>query len=184
MVIAASAAVAMIITGIVVATSLKAAPKVTDGAQASSSVAQIETPPAPSAEEKIAVLVTVDPSDAQIGLADGKMQPQPVTVTLGANEEATLRIEKKGFISQNVTLKGSDIDPKAAWRVYVLKPDKSALAAKPPATSVKPSGAGTRSTGQGVLPAPPTVPAGPKPLVCPPGLKPDPFGRSCEKPLF
>jgi tRNA A-37 threonylcarbamoyl transferase component Bud32 len=56
--------------------------------------------PTPPADEKIAVLLTVEPADAMIGLSDGKLQPAPVTITIGTNDEAKIRIEKKGYVPQ------------------------------------------------------------------------------------
>jgi hypothetical protein len=188
MAIAGSVAMALVITGVVVATSLKAAPKDPGGTGpgASSSVPELPAsgaPGVPGPEEKIAVLITVDPSDAQVGLVDGKLQTQPVTLTIGVNEEANIRIERKNYVPQVVTLKGSEIDPKKAWRVFTLKPvDKPApLGVKlPPPPAGKPPAAKPPTS---ALATPPPPPAPPKPTTCPPGQKLGPFGN-CEKPLF
>jgi tRNA A-37 threonylcarbamoyl transferase component Bud32 len=187
MVIAASIAVSLIITGVVVATSLKAAPKDNGGTGPTTPTSALPdglasgSPATPGPEEKIAVLITVDPTDAQVGLVDGKLQTQPVTLTIGVNEEANIRIERKNYVSQVVTLKGSEVDPKKAWRVFTLKPvDKPALGMKPPPAAGK---VPTAKPPVSALPAPPTPPKPTAPPTCPPGQKLGPFGN-CEKPLF
>jgi hypothetical protein len=131
------------------------------------------TAPPPS---KIAVLVTVNPTDALIGLADGEMQVQPVTVTIGANEEAKIRIEKKGFAPQLVTLKGSEIDPKAAWRVYTLKPLPGTPPVKLPPASRPPAPKTTASA----LPPPVVKPPPPASGPCEPPRFRDPFDGKCH----
>jgi hypothetical protein len=125
--------------------------------------------PTPPVDEKIAVLLTVEPAEALIGLSDGKLQPAPVTITIGTNEEAKIRIEKKGYVTQVVLLRGSEVDPKAAWRVYSLKPVPGTAIPKPP-TGTKPPVAKPPTS---ALP-PPTV----KPTATPPANAP------CEPPRF
>lgn len=186
MAIAGSVAMALVITGVVVATSLKAAPKDNGGGGpvASSSLPEMPAsgaPGVPGPEDKIAVLITVDPTDAQVGLVDGKLQTQPVTLTIGVNEEANIRIERKNYVPQVVTLKGSEIDPKKAWRVFTLKPvDKPAPGVKLPPPTAKPPPVKPPVS----VVAPPATPPKPAtPTTCPPGQKLGPFGN-CEKPLF
>ena len=176
---------AIIIGGVVWGTSLRAASKDNGSAgtslsaqdRAAAGSAPTAAPiPAPPVDEKFAVLITVDPADAQVGSLDGKMQPQPVSIMLGVNEETKIRIERKGYLSQVVTLKGSEVDRKAAWRVYSLKPlpgtalPKSTAGAKPPPAA---------------LAAPPTPPLKPPPppaanAPCDPPRFRDPFDGKCH----
>ncbi len=143
MVLATCGLVTALIIGVVVwGTSGKAALKDPGGGVPSSQAGQVggdpsaalgtNTAPATPAEQRIAVFISVDQPEAQIGLADGKLQPAPVQITIGANEEVKFRIEKKGYATQLVTLKGSDIDPKAAWRAYSLKPLPGTVVPKTP----------------------------------------------------
>ncbi|MEA2749457.1 MAG: eukaryotic-like serine/threonine-protein kinase [Myxococcales bacterium] len=178
---------AIIIGGVVWGTSLRAASKdrgnlgTSPSAQELSSAGSPPNPnPTPPVEEKIAVLVTVDPADAQVGAIDGKMQPQPVSITIGVNEETKIRIEKKGYVSQIVTLKGSEIDPKAAWRVYSLKPlPGTPLPKTPPGT--KPPVAKPPTSALAAPPTtakPPPQPAANAP--CDPPRFRDPFDGKCH----
>ena len=108
------------------------------------------------AERRSPCFITVDPADALIGLADGKMQPQPVTVTVGSNEEAKIRIEKKGYVPQTRHAEGQrGRSANAAWRVYSLKPLPGTAAPKAPAGAKAP--ARSRRLGRRALP-PPTEP--------------------------
>ena len=134
--------------------------------------------PTAPVDEKLAVFLSVDPTDAQIGLADGKMQPPPVTITIGTNEEAKIRIEKKGYVSQTVTLKGSDVDPKAAWRVYSLKPLAGTAAPKTPA-GAKPR-VDKPPAPTSALPPPTAKPTPPANAPCDPPRFRDPFDGKCH----
>jgi hypothetical protein len=168
-VIGSLVAVSVVITAVVVWTSSKAAQNHVDPGAATAVALpdpSTATTATPATDQKIAVFVSVDPSDAQIGPPEGKMQTGPVTVTLGANEETKLKIEKKGYVTQIVTLKASEVDPKAAWRVYSLKPLPGTTPVKPPA-------------GRPPVVKPPTS-ALPPPIVKPP---PPPSG-ACEPPRF
>jgi serine/threonine-protein kinase len=186
MVIASLTAVSLAIIGIVVATTGKAAlgkrdPGASPWASAGDSALAAGTTPAGTGaptlaapDEKVKVLITVDPKEATIALPDGNRQPTPATVTIGANEEATIRIERKGFEAQTVTLKGTEIDRSAAWRFYTLKPLPGTPASKPPA--------GKPLAGK---PPPPPSAALPPPVVKPPPPAgkcdfPDPFTGKCN----
>ena len=181
---------AIIIGGVVWGTSLRAASKDNGGTLGTSLSAQDRSSagspptasPTPPADEKIAVLVTVDPTDAQVGTVDGKMQPQPVSITIGINEEAKIRLEKKGYVSQVVTIKGSEIDPKAAWRVYSLKPLPGTAIPKPPAGAKLPAGTKPPTSALAAPPIPPvkppTQPAANAP--CDPPRFRDPFDGKCH----
>jgi tRNA A-37 threonylcarbamoyl transferase component Bud32 len=179
---------AIIIGGVIWGTSGRAASKDHGGGTAGSSLAGPDftagsppttsptpTPPA----EKIAVLITVDPTDAQIGLVDGKLQKQPLTITFGVNEEVQFRIEKKGYVPQLVTLKGGEIDPKAAWRVYSLKPLPGTAIPKPP-PGTKPHGEKPPTTATVALPPPVTKPP-PANAPCEPPRFRDPFDGKCSQ---
>ena len=134
------------------------------------------TPTAP-VDDKIAVLLTVDPAESLIGLADGKLQPSPITITIGTNEEAKIRIEKKGYVPQVVTLRGSEVDPKAAWRLYALKPlPGTAIPKTPPGT--KPVAKPPTSA----LPPPTSKPTSTPPASapCDPPRFRDPFDGKCH----
>jgi len=137
--------------------------------------------PVPAAtDDKIKVLITVDPKEATIGLPDGKMQPTPATVTIGANEEAKIRIESKGFAPLLVTLKGSEIDRTAAWRFYTLKPLPGTAVPKPTAgklpTAKPPTSAGAALPPPTSKPPPAVPAAGP----CEPPRFRDPFDGKCH----
>ena len=188
MVLASVAAVSLLIIGVVIATTSKASSrKGGDSATASASAGAdpalaAGTAPAgtgnatPPSDEKIKVLVTVDPKEAMIGLMDGKLQPAPATVTIGATEEVTIRIERKGYESQLVKLKGAEIDRGAAWRFYTLKPLAGTAVSKPPAAKPPVGKPPVPAVSTTALPPPPVV-AKPPPAKCD---FPDPFTGKCN----
>jgi tRNA A-37 threonylcarbamoyl transferase component Bud32 len=183
---------AIIIGGVVWATSLRAASKDNGGAPGTSLSAQDRSPAGspptanptatPPVDDKIAVLITVDPADAQIGTVDGKMQPQPGSITIGINEEVKIRIERKGYVSQVVTLKGSEIDRKAAWRVYSLKPQPGTAIPKSPAGAKPPAGTKPPTPALAAPPIPPVKPPTQPPAnaPCDPPRFRDPFDGKCH----
>ncbi|GAC1547529.1 MAG: hypothetical protein NVS3B10_11310 [Polyangiales bacterium] len=138
------------------------------------------TTPAP-ADDKIVVLLSLEQGEGQIGLADGKLQPAPVQITIGTTEEAKIRIEKKGYVPQTVTLRGSEIDPKAAWRVYSLKPLPGTIVPKTP-PAAKPHGdkPAVAATASPPPPAKPTTTPPAKPAPCEPPRFRDPFSGECH----
>jgi serine/threonine-protein kinase len=182
MVLASLAAVSLVIIGVVVATTGRASllgkgeargtgttsPSAADALGAGPGTAAAPpTGTAAPADEKFKVLITVDPKDATIALPDGKRQPTPASVTIGVNEEATIRIERKGYESKVVTLRGSELKGTDPWRVYTLEalpgPAGKPLAGKPPAVK------------QPVTAAPPVPP--PPPVVAKP---PTPAAGTCD----
>jgi serine/threonine-protein kinase len=196
MVLASLAAVSVVIIAIVVATTGKASllgkgetrgnpsAAASDTALGASSAAPNGTGTTAPADEKIKVLISVDPKEATIALPDGNKQPTPASVTIGANEEATIRIEAKGFAPQIVTLKGSELKGTDPWRVYTLKPAAGTALPKPP-----PGGKPTEKPPSSAvaLPAPPptvTKPVAPastnRPASCDPADW-DMFAHTCSK---
>ena len=195
MVIASLTAVSLAIIGIVVATTGKAAlgkrdPSASPSASAVASSVGASTGVAglgaqtPAPDEKFKVLVTVDPKEATIALPDGTRQPTPATVTIGANEEAIIRIERKGFEPQVVTLKGNEIDRSAAWRFYTLKPLPGTPAPKPPPGGKPPVVKPPPAASVALPPPVSTKPAAPantnRPASCDPADW-DMFSHTCSK---
>jgi serine/threonine-protein kinase len=135
--------------------------------QAPASSAPAGAPPTVAvAPQKQRVTVSADPSDAQMALEDGPLQPGPLAVNLGPGEIAHVKFEKKGYLAQTVTIDASEIDPQNPFKHVVLirTTTRSAPRGPKPPPSASPTVASTR-------------------LVCPPGMKPDMFGKACEKPL-
>jgi serine/threonine-protein kinase len=196
MVLASVAAVSLLIVGVVVATTSKASSrKGTDPAVASATAADPALgsgaapagtgTPAPPADEKIKVLINVDPKDATISLTDGKVdgkpEKTPATVTIGATQEVTFRIERKGYEPQVVKLRGVDIDRRAAWRIYTLNPLAGTPVAKPPAGKPQTTGKPPVAAASAALSPPPVVAKPPAPT--PEGkcdfAERDPFTHKC-----
>ena len=192
MVLASVAAVSLLIIGVVIAATSRASsrkggePLIASGSAAADPAlaAGAGTAPAgtgsptPPADDKVKVLITVDPKEALIGLTDGKLQPTPATVTVGATEEVTIRIERKGYESQLVTLKGAEIDRGAAWRFYTLKPLSGTAVPKPPAGK-PPAGKPPVVAPPASLPAPPVVAKPPQPSGNCDVAERDPFTHKC-----
>ncbi len=188
MVLASVAAVSLLIIGVVIATTSKASPRkggdpapASAPAGADSSLAAGTAPagtgtPTPPSDDKIKVLITVDPKEAMIAGMDGKPLPTPATVTIGATEEVTIRIERKGYESQLVKLKGAEIDRGAAWRFYTLKPLAGTAVPRPPAGK-PPVGKPPVSAAPAVALPPPVVAKPPTPAKCD---FPDPFTGKCN----
>ena len=65
----------------------------------------------PVAAAKAKVVVIVHPPDAQVSVADGALQPQPVFVLIGPNESVNVRAEKKNYVAQTVAVTAAMADP-------------------------------------------------------------------------
>jgi serine/threonine-protein kinase len=196
-------AVALLITAVVIGVSVRASPKqgvvapegsaaLALGAAGAASGATSAT--ASPVEARTAVLVTVDPADALVALEDGKPQPAPVTITLGPSDKVTVRVERKGYLSQALVIDGHDVDPKNPWRVVTLVRDKSIAFAPPikpppggkaPPAGVKPPTSAATAAVTAPPTAPPTAKATTAPPVTPPAtcdaVERDPFTHQCPK---
>ncbi len=192
MVLASVATVSLLIIGVVIAATSKASSRKGGDPGIASATASGDTAlavgagtvpagtgsPTPPADDKIKVLITVDPKEALIGLTDGKLQPTPATVTVGATEEVTIRIERKGYESQLVKLKGAEIDRGAAWRFYTLKPLAGTAVPRPPAGK-PPAGKPPVAAPPASLPAPPVVAKPPQASGNCDVAERDPFTHKC-----
>jgi len=202
MALASVAAVAMLIFGLVIATSVTAAPPVGDKSLASSSAtgaspgavgSTAASPPGPgtappSTEEpgdKLhPVQIVTVPSDATV-IVDGKplgAAPQTLAVPLGGT--MSVRVEKHGYQSKQISVDASkprvDVSLDKEGRGPFAAPARSAGKLAPRA-SVSPAAAPAPAPpppSAAAAPPPPTPPAGPK--TCPPGMQLDPWGH-CER---
>jgi hypothetical protein len=189
MVLASLAAVAFVVTGIAWWTTSKAGQKEGDGTvpmpgSATSALAiGGGTPAVPAVDAKTKLVVTVVPGDAQIGLVDGPLQTQPMSVSVGSSETVNVRVEKKGYVTQVFPISALQGDKEGFVRLK-LEHEKVVVAPTPPTRpGVKtPPVKAVPST----LPAPvasvPAKPAAPPtaPGNCPTGQVRDPFG-GCTK---
>lgn len=190
MVIASVAAVSFLIIAVLVAYPLLASQTRESGG----GPATTSSPPTPSAESSLAatsaapdlkqpLFVSVEPLDAMLGLEGAELQRGTLTLNLAPTESAKVRFEKKGYVSQVVTIDGSHIDPRSPFKRVVLVREKVVATGSPrhPPPVKTPSG----KPPSGRIPSAPTPPVttGPKPITCPPGMKLDMFGKGCEKPL-
>jgi serine/threonine-protein kinase len=183
MVIASVAAVSFLIIAGLVAYPLLAASKVSGGAtggvaSADPSAAGLGLGAAAAPELKQPLFVSVEPPDAMVGLEDGALQTGSLTLNLAPTESVNVRFEKKGYVSQVVTIEGREIDPRSPFKRVMLVKEKP-VAAVP--TGKVPAGKPTN--GKPLPAAVPPTSAAPKTLTCPPGMKLDMFGKGCERPL-
>ncbi|MBX3188221.1 MAG: serine/threonine protein kinase [Labilithrix sp.] len=184
MALASIGVVTILIIGVVVATSLRAAPKeiVATGAALSAepTAPAVGDPTAPAAVVKIATFINAEPSDAQISVDGAPAMVGPSTVQLAADDEITIHVERKGYVSQTVKLKGSEVDPKKPFKTVKLEREvsKTPPAVKPPPAKPPPTTTTKPTASPAPAPPPPTAPP-PAKLNCPPPSKPDPFGKGC-----
>jgi serine/threonine-protein kinase len=125
----------------------------------------------PPAADKIKVQINVEPKDASVTTPDGRSVVNGATVLVAVNEDLKLKIEKPGFASQTLTLKGAELDREGEKRVVTLsKAGAGGAAAKPPSAFGKPPPKGSAAT---------TAPAGlpPASSVKPP---PPPAEKKCD----
>lgn len=161
----------------------------TSPANRTTSAVASTTSPAPAAETKQAVFVSVEPSDAMVGLEDGPMQVGSLPLKLAPADVVRVRFEKTGYVSQVVVLDAHDIDPNSPFmRIVLAKEKPAASAASVPAPGLKgtpPKASGAKSSPAVPESPPPPPPAAPaqKALVCPKGMKPDMFNKACENPI-
>ncbi len=192
MVIGSVAAMAILIVGIVLWTSSKAATKSGDGSASSA----LTTGPGPAAgtapppttadaPAKTLVLISVTPGDAQVGLQDGPLQMQPLSLMLAPNETVTIRSEKRGYVSQTLPISADQADAKGVVRLK-LEHEKVApavAAASVKGTPIKPPS--TAKSAATALPPPSAKPPMPPPQPpgpggCKAGQFKNPFTNVCE----
>ena len=179
MVLASLAAVSVVIIGVVLAATGKASLGKRDAsgtANAAASGAVVATaagalgtsprtsPAADDRDDRVKVLITVDPKEATIALPDGKPQATPASLTLNTNEETKIRIEAKGFNTQEVTLTAAEFKGRDPWRLYTLTR----------AGAVAPKSSGK------VVPRPPVSAATLPPPVAKSAAPPPPTTGACE----
>jgi len=181
-------AVSLVIVLVVIATSLRAAPKVDPAPPLTASIA---APPPATTESATAMaapalrpvqIVTV-PSDAQVFQENKSLGVAPVTVGVPPDGTTVIRIERQGFIAKTLTVDAAHDGAKGRVDVTLDRDyGKFAPPVKPP----------PKSTGKGatsgppppVAPPPPAPPSnGKKPIECPAGMRLDPWGKACEKAL-
>ncbi|AKU99797.1 serine/threonine protein kinase [Labilithrix luteola] len=104
---ASISAVVLVIVGVVVAASLRAAPKEHAGSAASVATVAIEAPSAEPATTRKEVVVTPDPEDAVVWLEDQRLGTGEHVVTIGPNEKLSVKIERAGYVTRTVTVDGS-----------------------------------------------------------------------------
>jgi serine/threonine-protein kinase len=146
-----------------------------------------KTSPTAAAEQKQPLFVSVEPPDATLVLDDGSTQMGSLTLNLAPNDTVNVRFEKKGYVTQVIAIDAHAIDPRSPFKRVVLAKEKVPVAVAAGGAAVTLPKAPPPKAPAGKLPTPTTSPAvappAPKPLVCPKGMKPDPFGKSCENPL-
>ena len=119
---------------------------------------------------KIAVMVTTEPVDAVVAIdgdREDKPKPQPRMVLVGPDETMSVRVEAKGYKSKTVPVdlaKLGTADPRLVVKLDPIATKPATPAGKP--AVAKPATAAPTATG----------------LTCPPGMRPDMWGKSCEKP--
>jgi hypothetical protein len=142
------------------------------------------TDPTPAAAAaKMSVSVVTDPLDGTVqidGDKNDKPHPTPRVFMITKDERITLRAEAKGHRSKVLTLDGATVDPHDPRLVVKLEP----IAGRPGAPATPPQPAGKIAPPAKPQPTASTspAPAAPTGLVCPPGQKPDMFGKKCETP--
>jgi serine/threonine-protein kinase len=185
-VIASVAAFSFLVIAALVAYPLLAAPKAprvgpelasgpsldsTGGAPATASGLAAVAP-----ETKLPLFVSVEPPDANVGLENGPLQVGSMTLNLAPTESVNVRFEKKGYVSQLVTIEGRAIDPRSPFKRISLVKEKA-----PAVVGTAGKGPAGKATGQ--VPTAPAPAGAQYPHKGPPGMKLDMFGKGCERPL-
>jgi len=99
-----------------------------------------------TAAAKKVIAIATNPTDAKI-TSEGKELKSPVVLQLAPNEAETITIARAGYVTQNVTIMGTDEN-----RTITLTPQGGG-ARTPPTATTKPTGVST-SVGMGLGPDP------------------------------
>jgi serine/threonine-protein kinase len=194
---ASISAVALVIVGVVVAASLRAAPKEERdaGVTGDPAASLANNGSDPSAAARRDVVVTPEPESAVVWLGDQALGPGEHVIQVGAQEKVSVRVELAGYQSRNVVVDGTRravavrLEPDAAKAIPVATPNTSSARAgtpKPP-TSAKTASAGNGAppagaTGAAGKTAPTATPAAPqtRPASC--SMEDwDPFEKKCKR---